>query len=157
MKKVAARSIAVALVGAIAGILAVSATATTRSAAAERIPLTCVANLNDTTGLTAGFLAPDTPPYFDIVPPIGSYAGATGYGVFTPSGRMNIVCSQNSWIGGGPDWGGTSFTGEGDCYLSRGGDSEGHGTSLFTGHSTVTIHDGRVDIRCHGSLADVAP
>jgi hypothetical protein len=141
------RAILLVLVVAVAtAIGAANVTQAHGEAAVERLPVTCYANILDGY-LAVGVLTPDYPAYWDLVPPVGSYAGAMGVGVFTPSGQANIVCNDDGWTDGSAAWAPTLAL-RGTCFTGRGGDAFGHFARLYSGQATTVVNQGTVHVSC---------
>ena len=152
----------IALVGVVSSV-PTGAFAADAGGGVEQVPVVCGANYLDEPAeepLSIGILTPDFPPFWDLLPPVGSYAFATGVAVFTPSGQVNVVCHDNPSDDGSPVWGPPPFTGSANCFTARGGDPEdvnGSGAKLYGGRGTVVVNEGHVVITCHMTFQGIQP
>ena len=146
-------SLAVGIAAVSATLAGTAASSPARAGGSERVALSCVANVFEHE-VSAGFSAPDSPPFWDIgVPPAGSFAYATGVGTFTSDNRMDILCNQAT-SSSGPDWG-SSFTGGGVCRVARGVGVRGAQVKEYEGRAFVSVVGNRVVISCKGKLVRV--
>ena len=154
VRKPAAR--AVLAVAATLAAAAVTGAPAARATGAERLPAVCVAHIYNGAGsLNVGVLTPEYPPYWDVTPPVGAWAYASGFATFTPNGRFDVTCTQSPGLqsDGETVWPAGTFTGTSTCSTARGGVGDGMGTGakLYEGQANVTIvDDSHVSITCHG-------
>ncbi|HEY2777935.1 MAG TPA: hypothetical protein VGI77_08515 [Gaiellaceae bacterium] len=139
------------------GVVAIGAGRASAKGGAEHVPISCSSEWNPDTGTTALYVfAPDTP----LIPvgPSGflPFTGATGTGVFTPSGRMNIVCGRE---GDGPFSfpAGLTWHHAVGCTLYRGGaDFSTIGARVYKGTGRVDVTTDSVQMTCHGSFTGIS-
>jgi len=121
---------------------------------AERLPAICVANIwNGIGSLNVGVWTPEYPKYWDVSPPVGAWATASGDATFTPSGRVNVRCVDSHRVLS-LEWPSGTFTGSTSCMTARGGDDLGNGAKVYEGRAKVTTtKNGHVTITCHAEYA----
>jgi hypothetical protein len=155
----------IVLVAATAALLVPTASAgggATGANGAEQLPARCEANFlagpsyaNPLDSLQVGVLLPDFPQYWDLLPPAGGYAFASGRAVVTPSGAINVTCSAEPGFAVGIDplrWPSGNFRMVAPAYTARGGDGAlGIGALVYRGQATVTTNyeAGQVHITVH--------
>jgi len=131
------------------------------AAGAEKVPISCSAEWNPQTGATQMYVfAPDTPQIPVGVSGFEPFTGAFGVGVFTPSGRMNILCHRNKHDSDGAAFSsppGLTWTGESSCVLYRGGqDFSTIGARVFVGTGQVVVGTDAVNINCQGKFVGIS-
>jgi hypothetical protein len=126
------------------------------AAGAERLPAKCYANIwNGIGSLNVGVWTPEYPKYWDVSPPVGAWAIASGDATFTPSGRVNVRCVDSpSVLSLDAQWPSGTFKGSTSCMTARGGDDLGNGAKVYEGRAKVTTtKNGHVTITCHAEYA----
>jgi hypothetical protein len=137
-------------------ILGAAASGTAQSAAgAERVPVTCFgvwSNSGEFRGVR--ILTPDFPYWLiDLIPgaPVPTVQ-ADGVAVFTPSGRVNVVCHDNPAITPGPDGqsfadGSSNLSVHGPAFTARGAvPFSFSGIRTYVGTGSVGAHQGHFQI-----------
>lgn len=152
-------SVAVTIVAAVAALAlsAVGPSSAASTAGAERMAVSCSANLYQ--GVLAVLVSTsDYPPYRPSpLPPVGTFAGAQGSAVFTPDNHVAFLCNRNGSTAStveGTGWG-RSYVGMGPFLIPRGEFGPGKVERQWTGRALVTVHGNHVVIAGVGKLTNI--